>query len=491
MASTDASLACQAIGESLWSPTSADFLPYLAYQNMSGLYHVADGACANLSSSGLDNVVQSCADAHPVVCTNSAPLANSTSSNNGTEWQIKVNAPSDTDDASSAAYIGYRTKDVFVFQGIPYANPFDRWTYSTVSNQTGDIPALTYQSQCTQAGNVGSEDCLYLNIWTPTLPMTNTTDRSSLKAVMFQIHGGAYTGGTGADPGLAGANLASRGDVVVVTINYRLTTLGFLALDDGATNGNYGIGDQITALQWVRQNIAAFGGDPDRVTIFGQSAGAGSVRALLGSPRAMGLYSAAIMESNLAGWAYADTYSQYYTIQQEVAVAANPILNATNCTDAASRIDCLRQVDAHLLANLSTVARYVVQDGNIITDSTLAVTGNGPAAHVPVMIGFMRDDGASFVSYPNAKNYPGTAGVPDNFTGVLIPAGFPAELTVQAADLYPIQQGTNQSLQLYNATSQAATDAEFRCLDEASAYSAVLHNVWPKACVVFSRCMRV
>ena len=474
MDSSEAIQACRRIGENLWSPASADFLAYLAYQNMSGLYRVANEACANITSTGLGSIVRSCAQHHPAICTNSAPLANSTTVNNGTEWQVKVAGP-------NAAYIGYRTKNAFVFQGIRYAAPYERWTYSTISNETGDIPALAYQSQCTQAGNVGSEDCLYLNIWTPSLP--TSSDRANLKAVMFQIHGGAFTGGTGSDPGLAGANLASRGDVVVVTINYRLTTLGFLALEDGTAKGNYGIGDQITALQWVKQNIAAFGGDPDRVTIFGQSAGAGSVRALLGSPRAIGLYSAAIMESNLDGLAYADTYSQYYTIEQEVTVAANPILNATGCSDTASQIDCLRTVDPHLLANLSAVARYIVQDGEIITDSTLAVTGNGTAAHVPVMIGFMRDDGASFISYPNQKNYHNVAGVPSNITGLLGPAGFLPQLTPRVAHLYPTPDGMNQSLELYNASAAAATDAEFRCLDEASAYSAVLHEVWPKAYV--------
>ena len=113
--------------------------------------------------------------------------------------------------------------------------------------------------------------------------------------------------------------MASRGDVVVVTINYRLSTLGFLALEDGQTNGNFGLADQVAALDWVRQYITAFGGDPNRITIFGQSAGAGSVRALLGSPQAIGKFAAAIPMSNLAGSDYATTYSLYYTIPEEVA----------------------------------------------------------------------------------------------------------------------------------------------------------------------------
>lgn len=88
--------------------------------------------------------------------------------------------------------------------------------------------------------------------------------------------------------------MASRGDIVVVTINYRLSTLGFLAVPGTSIKGNYGIADQVTALEWVQANIAAFGGDPDKVTIGGQSAGASSVRVLLGSPKAIGKFSAAI-----------------------------------------------------------------------------------------------------------------------------------------------------------------------------------------------------
>ena len=365
--------------------------------------------------------------------------------------------------------------------GIPYADPFQRWEYSSVrSYNSSNVPALSYGSQCVQAGNVGSEDCLFLNVWTPYLPADAASVKNdSLKAVMFQIHGGAYTGGTGADPGLSGQGLSSRGDVVVVTINYRLTTLGFLALDDGTTNGNYGIGDMVTALQWVQKYIKAFGGDPSRVMIFGQSAGAGATRALLSSPAAAGLFSSAIMESNLDGVAYAQTYSEYITIDQEVQVAADPIANATNCTGS-DQLACLRQVNPYLLANLTTVARFVVQDGKYINQPTLPVTGTASSAYVPVMLGFMRDDGASFISFPKTASQ-------NNITGLLNPLGFDGLLTPDVLTLYPIPTDTpsNTSLELYNASAAIATDSEFRCLDLASAYSAVLHGVWP-SCHVFT-----
>lgn len=374
----------------------------------------------------------------------------------------------------SQTHRSFRDKETFNFRGIRYAQPFQRWEHSAVANTTGNIDALNFGSQCTQAGNVGSEDCLFLNIWTPYLPNGNPKEEC-LKPVMFQIHGGAFTGGTGADPNIAGVGLASRGDVVVVTINYRLQTLGFLALDDGTTNGNHGLADQVTALHWVRKYIKAFGGDPTRVTIFGQSAGAGSVRALLGSPPAIGLYAAAIMQSNLAGLGYAGTYSQYYTIEQEVKIAATPILNATNCLNSTDQLSCLRSIDAHSLANLPALARFLVIDGKFLVRENLAVNGQGPAANVPVMTGFMRDDAASFISFPKA-------GV-NNITAELGPGGFSPYLTPEILNLYPVPTSSNSSLDIYNASSALATDAEFRCLDEATAYSAVKNGVWTKAYV--------
>lgn len=176
---------------------------------------------------------------------------------------------------------------------------------------------------------------------------------------MFWIHGGAFTGGTGADSTFEGGNLVSRGDVVLVTTNYRLSTLGFLALSDGKTNGNFGIADIVAALDWVNQHISAFGGDPSRITIFGQSAGAAAVRGLLQSPKAIGKYAAAIQMSNLAGSAYGTTYSNYYTMDEEVAAVARNILQQTNCNKQsnAETLACLRNVDANTLVNMGTVAR--------------------------------------------------------------------------------------------------------------------------------------
>jgi carboxylesterase type B len=164
---------------------------------------------------------------------------------------------------------------------------------------------------------------------------------------MFYIHGGAFLAGTGANPEYDGGNLVSRGDVVVVTINYRLGVFGFLSLDDNSTRGNYGIADQVIALDWVRANIAAFGGDPDRITVFGQSAGANSIRAILGSPKAIGKFAAAMPLSHVAGLGLlGSSYTTYPTIVEAAASIVDTVLLPTNCSSAKSQVDCLRDLDA-------------------------------------------------------------------------------------------------------------------------------------------------
>ena len=145
-----------------------------------------------------------------------------------------------------------------------------------------------------------SEDCLSLNIWTPAAD-------EGRRPVMVWIHGGAFVMGAGTQTLYDGAHLARRGDVVVVTINYRLGALGFLRLTELSegrvpSTGNEGILDQIAALEWVRDEIARFGGDPGKVTIFGESAGAMSCATLLGTPRAQGLFHRAILQSGAANY---------------------------------------------------------------------------------------------------------------------------------------------------------------------------------------------
>ena len=198
---------------------------------------------------------------------------------------------------------------------------------------------------------------MFLNIFTPFIP--GPSNRDPLKSVIVHIHGGAFTSGSANDATFDGGNMVSRGDVVVVDINYRLSTLGFLALNDGMTNGSFGIADQTVALQWVKKYISSFGGDPNRIVIMGQSAGAASVRALLESPKAISNIAAAIPMSNLAGLNFATTFSQFFTIPEAVSLISEPILQETGCnlSNSSAILACLRAISAQSLVDLTNVAR--------------------------------------------------------------------------------------------------------------------------------------
>lgn len=190
------------------------------------------------------------------------------------------------------------------FKGVPFAAPPVgglRWQAPQPPRRwTGVRPAQRFGHSCLQidggwnhdAAADSSEDCLYLNVYTPKLQV------NAGLPVMVWIHGGAFSGGSGSQEIYQAEPIVRRG-VVLVTINYRLNVFGFLAHPGlhGAAAANFGIADQIAALRWVRANIAAFGGDPAKVTIFGQSAGGMSVMALMSSPEAKGLFGKAIIES--------------------------------------------------------------------------------------------------------------------------------------------------------------------------------------------------
>jgi len=209
------------------------------------------------------------------------------------------------------------TANVASFKGIPYAAPPvgpQRWRPPVpVTGWADERDASAYGFACPQEDRLKAlfgvdlgpqnEDCLTLNVFTGAL-MASTAARAKAQPVMLWIHGGSLTMGAGSQTD--GSRLAAQG-AVIVTINYRLGTLGFLAhpaLSDESpvrVSGNYGLLDQIAALRWVRANIARFGGDPNNVTIFGESAGGWSVHALLASPKARGLFHRAIIQSGGSG----------------------------------------------------------------------------------------------------------------------------------------------------------------------------------------------
>lgn len=201
-----------------------------------------------------------------------------------------------------------------VYQGIPFAQPpvgALRWAApQPPANWSGTLAATQAGNVCPQASlaagvSTGSEDCLYLNVWKPA-----GASAGAALPVMLYIYGGAFIIGSGSAPLYNGAQLAAGGNVIVVTFNYRLGALGFLAASDSKVSlaGNFGLLDQRAAMQWVQTNIAAFGGDPSKVTIFGESAGAMSVGLHLFSvPSSQTYFRAGIMESNPLGIVYPST----------------------------------------------------------------------------------------------------------------------------------------------------------------------------------------
>ena len=208
---------------------------------------------------------------------------------------------------------GYMEEGIYIYKGIPYAQAERFMPPVPATPWEGVRSSRAYGPTCPQGKRMGwymdeqafvfnwddgyaGEDCLRANIWTPGL------NNGKKRPVMVWLHGGGYSAGSGQElPSYDGTNLARKGDVVVVTLNHRLNVLGFLDLsafgEKYAKSGNAGLLDLVAALQWVKDNIAGFGGDPDNVTIFGQSGGGGKVSNLLATPAARSLFHKAIIQS--------------------------------------------------------------------------------------------------------------------------------------------------------------------------------------------------
>lgn len=241
-----------------------------------------------------------------------------------------------------------------------------------------------------------SEDCLYLNVWSP------AADKKR-RPVLVWIHGGAFVSGSGSSAWYDGASFAEKGDVVVVTINYRLGPFGFLHLrelggEEYATSGNCGILDQIAALEWVKENIEAFGGDPERVTIFGESAGAMSIGVLLAMPKAKGLFHQAILQSGAARNA----------VSAEVATRrAEKYLDKLNIN--VSGVEDLVKLPAEELIKASSLITPMslvpVVDGISLPEPPEVAIEKGSAKDVKILIGTNKDEYNIFTVFdPMWKN---------------------------------------------------------------------------------------
>ena len=301
------------------------------------------------------------------------------------------------------------TSGVLLFRGIPYAAPpvdDGRWRApGPVAPWSGVRAATALGHNCMQGQPYGdidpyaagiSEDCLYLNVW------TTDADASAKRPVMVWLHGGGYMAGFGGEERHNGARLAQKG-AVVVTLNYRLGVYGFLAHpalvaeSPNGSAGNYGLLDQVAALRWVQRNIARFGGDPSRVTIFGESAGGLSVGSLIASPLAKGLFHRAILQSGdaVGGAHRIDTVSA-----EGLAFATTMGITGTS----AGALAQLRALSADSLLHAmlppngtggvkTAFNPRVTRDGWVVPRSVDSALALGTANVVPVIVGATGDEG--------------------------------------------------------------------------------------------------
>lgn len=301
---------------------------------------------------------------------------------------------------------------VRIFLGIPYAAPpieAFRWKPPQPGKKWHKVRSATqFGPRCMQPELYAdmifrdpgqSEDCLTLNIWTP------AKEKHTKLPVMVWIYGGGFTTGGTSEPRQDGVYLAHK-DVVVVSMNYRLGVFGFLALPalakespEGAA-GNYGLMDQVAALQWIRRNIAAFGGDPKNVTLFGESAGSISVSAQMASPLSRGLFVRAIGES---GGAFRQGGSTFPSLD----LSEERGMQFVESAFANSTLTSLRTISAEaLLQKASTDPHSAFRpniDGEFLPFSVSTIYAQGNQAHVPLLAGWNRNEGRADDFLPPGK----------------------------------------------------------------------------------------
>ncbi|WP_251551217.1 carboxylesterase/lipase family protein [Neobacillus muris] len=300
---------------------------------------------------------------------------------------------------------GIREGEVYSWRGIPYAAPpihslrfrppqeLEIW--AGVRDAKEFAPAAV-QSESPAMRFLGDapvnkhEDCLYLNIWSP-----GADDKR--RPVMVWIHGGSFMYGSGSSHMYDGKSFAQRGDVVVVTLNYRLGVFGFLHLTDVAGeayrgSGNCGLLDQMAALLWVKENIEAFGGDPENITIFGESAGAVSVGNLLSMPMAKGLFHKAILQSGTARCKVTREKANEMTEQLLAELQVDP-----------EDLSTLEKIPAETILKAIKIfprtAFGPVGDGIILSGQPEKVLEEGNACDIPVLVGTNKDESLLFTHF--------------------------------------------------------------------------------------------
>jgi para-nitrobenzyl esterase len=366
----------------------------------------------------------------------------------------------------SGAVQGVAAGNLYAFRGIPYAAPpvgNFRWKSPQPPANWNDVrDASVFGNVCPQFNfrgqHVGNEDCLTVNIYVSQKPLNQK------QPVMVSLHGGSNSQG---DAQLSMPMLALQG-VVVVTVQYRLGMLGFFAnalltTEGGGASGHYGLADQVAALQWVHNNIAAFGGDPQHVMLFGQSAGGWDVETLLASPSAQGLFSVAGDESGPVPSGRLPSLSSLETADLAFVAAAG-------CLRAADVLACMRAVPADTIVNLQAGYHFYSATGSpfLPTDPFLALQQNG--SPVPLLIGSNREEFALFESP--------TSGIDDTAYIAAVHQRFDpfgAGVANQVLALYPSSAYTNPAYALIGVD----TDFNFTCETRNIARAAARSNRKP------------
>jgi len=303
---------------------------------------------------------------------------------------------------------------VRTFKGVPFAAPPVgplRWKEpQPAAAWEGVRRASEYGARCMQGAIYSdmifhdsgpNEDCLYLNLWMPAHPATTHLP------VMVWIFGGGFAAGSTSEPRQDGGNLSKQG-VMVVSMNYRLGIFGFFSHPDLTkesghnASGNYGLLDQVAALRWVHDNIAAFGGDPNNVTIFGESAGASSVSALVASPLAKGMFQRAIGESGSVFNASREFRTRAKAEKTDVQFAQDALgTSSLAALRAKPATDLLQATLEHKNARFSMIV-----DGYFLPESPFAIYSAGKQSHVPLLAGWNADEGSARAIFGEAEPTP-------------------------------------------------------------------------------------
>ncbi|MFD5283962.1 carboxylesterase/lipase family protein [Streptomyces rubrogriseus] len=362
---------------------------------------------------------------------------------------------------------GTTTGPVRAFRGIPYAaapTGDRRWTPpAPAARWSGVRDATRPGSACPQTGSVrpagprsSNEDCLYLNVTTPRTPAAEP------RAVMVYLHGGDHTDGSGAMHGAQ--QLAARGDVIVVTVNYRLSALGYLAhpaLEARGESGNYGFLDQQAALRWVRRNAAAFGGDPDNVTLFGQSAGAHSTCAHMVAPSSAGLFDRVVLQSGacLGG---SDTRERANALKQGVK-AARKIDERIKAAE--ERDDWRSARPEHLVYGFgqSPYPYGPVYGGTLLPRTPQEAFATGQYNKVPVLQGINRHEGRAG-AYAAEMGKKGATGDPE---AVLDQADYRARLEQEFGPRKAVAIAARYPVGAYDGSPALALGAVLTDADQA------------------------